>query len=402
MIAVYLLPYPVRAVPAPYLWVFYKLLSVLDERALFMVGEDYLQPPAAFAAAGRWETTPLTQETYGYRLPTPDCLARHSLRALPAEVFQTLLSACRGNPLEVFRRLLRERLPALEAAVETALAGGAEGEPIEAIVTWCNCPSLAAVAAARGIPLVHLEAGPLRAPLYRPTAYFDFSGVNGNTEAERRYRALPPAPAAFDWDRLRRFFFWQGAAPGKEAPGHIGLAMQVEDDSNLVAFGNGYDNQAAAVHVRLRYGGKAPILIRTHPGSLFRARGDWFESDASYDSLAFIRRCRRVVTINSSLGLEALLLGTPVEVLGDCSYRFILDAEEGGEQSARLAFYLFAYLAPESLLFDLDYLRFRLARPAEASLVAYHLNAWLGGGEWTAGAAASTVWEVIASALART
>lgn len=399
MIAIYLLPYPVRAVPAPYLWVFYKWLSALGERALFLVGEDYLQPPSLFAAAGRWETTPLTQETYGYRRPDPECLARHIFRTLPAGLFETWLADCQGNPLQVFRRLLSERLPELETAIKAALS---DAEQIEAIITWCNCPSLSAVAARLAIPVVHLEAGPLRAPLYRRTAYFDFSGVNGHTEAERRYLKLPAAPAGIDGERLRRFFFRPGDLPAKALPGHVGLALQVEDDSNLVAFGNGYDNQAAALHVRLFHAGEGPILIRAHPGSLFRARGDWFETDTSQDSLAFIRRCRQVVTINSSLGLEALLLGTPVKVLGDCSYRFILEAREASERAARLAFYLFAYLVPEALLFDLDYLRFRLTSPDEASIVARHLAAWLGADAAPAPGADDDVWRLIDAALAGT
>jgi len=186
--------------------------------------------------------------------------------------------------------------------------------------------------------------GPLRAPLYRPTAYLDFSGVNANTEAEPRYSRLPPVDAAICADRLRRFFL-SGVLPPKDPIGRIGLALQVEDDSNLVAFGNGFDNQAAAVYVRLTHGDEGPIAIRAHPGSLFKIRGaSWFETDESYDSMEFIQRCKRIVNVNSSLGLEAVLLGTPVTVLGECSYKFILDVADEKERLARLAFYLFAYL----------------------------------------------------------
>lgn len=377
MIGVYLLPYPVRGVPAPYLWVFYKLLSLLKERALFMVGEDYLADPARFAAEGRWELTPLTQSTYGYTTPTPATLAGHRVEALPASLFPALLAECHGNPVELFRRLLTRRLPALEAAFEAALDKG--GEALEAVVTWHNCPSLSAVAERRGIPVIHLEAGPLRAPLYRPTAYLDFSGVNGNTEAESRYRHSPPRPVEpFTAEALRRFFFLPGDLPAKDPAGYVGVALQVEDDSNLVAFGNGYDNQSTLVHARLAHATDGPLLVRRHPGSLFKVAGDWFETDGSYDSLEFIQRCRHIVTVNSSLGLEAILLGTPVTALGDSSYRYILAAENEDERLARLAFYLFAYLIPESLMFDLDYLRFRLARPGEGAIVARHLAAYLG------------------------
>lgn len=401
MIAIYLLPFPVRGVRAPYLWVFYKWLTVLRAPARFIVGADYVRNPADFAAERRWELGDTAQAVYGYRPPDAAGLARHELRFLADEVFATLLADCRGNPVELFRRLLTERLPVLEAALAEALSGvGANGEALRAVVTWCNCPSLSAAAAARGIRVIHLEVGPLRAPLYRPTAYLDFSGVNGNTEAARRYARLPPAGRDIDAGQLRRFFFLK-ELPAKDPVGRVGLALQVEDDSNLVAFGNGFDNQAAVTHVRLRYGDAGPIAVRSHPGSLFKAAGDWFEADRSYDSLEFIQRCRRIVTINSSLGLEALLLGTPVTMLGDASFRFIVDADDETERRARLAFYLFAYLIPEALQFDADYLRFRLGDPGEPAIVARHLRHYLDRPECgDGGNGGESVWELIEAGLA--
>ncbi len=397
MIAAYLLPYPARGVRAPYLWVFYKLLAVLRERALFVVGEDYLRDPAGFAAEGRWELNDHTRWVYGFTAPTAETVAGHRVETLPGGLFDGLLAECANNPIEVFRRMLTQRLPALEAAFEAALERGGGTERIEAIVTWHNCPSLSAVAERRGIPVVHLEAGPLRIPLYRPTAYCDFSGVNGNTEAGRRYLSVPARTGpAIDLERLRRFFFLPGDLPPKDPAGYVGLALQVEDDSNLVAFGNGFDNQAAVVHARLFHGNDGPLLVRRHPGSLFSIAGYWFTTDTSYDSLEFIQHCKRIVTINSSLGLEALLLGTPATVLGDASYRYVLDADDERERIARLAFFLFAYLVPEQLMFDLDYLRFRLTGPHESAIVARHLAAYTG---W-AYDGTSPVWALIDAALA--
>ena len=192
MIAVYLLPYPLRGIRAPYLWVFYKWMTVLRESALFIVGSDYLRSPESFAAEQRWELTETTQAVYGYTPPAAERLAGHTFRFLPDDLFESLLSACRGNPVELFRRMLTERFPALEEAISAALPGtGGDAQPVEAILTWCNCPSLSAVAAARNIPVIHLEVGPLRAPLYRSTAYLDFSGVNANTGQV----VLLPAPS---------------------------------------------------------------------------------------------------------------------------------------------------------------------------------------------------------------
>lgn len=80
------------------------------------------------------------------------------------------------------------------------------------------------------------------------------------------------------------------------------------------------------------------------------------------------------MTINSSVGLESVLWGVPVTVLGDTSYAFLLEARDNRALLARLAFYLYGYLVPRQALFDLAYLRFRLTQPSEARIVAYHLQ----------------------------
>ncbi len=397
MIAAYLLPYPVRGIRAPYLWIFYKMLADLNEPVWFWLSKDYLADPAVFVAEHRWEVAEHTQKHYGYGIPDQDRLTRHQYDFLPAGLFEKWLTECQGNPIAVFRRLLRERIPELEQFFEDALSGcGSTLSRIEAILTWHNCPSLSAVAEHYGITVIHLEVGPLRAPLYRPTAYCDFSGVNGNTEAERRYRCQPSGTGlAINLRQLQKFFLARGFSCFEKGD-RVGVALQVEDDSNLVAYGNGYDNQAALIYARLHFGQK--VLIRGHPGSLFQVSGSAGEVDSSPDSVSFIGRCRHVVTINSSVGLEAILLGRSATVLGQASYRFLLGVQDEAERMNRLAFFLFAYLIPESLRFDVAYLRFRLSRPSEADIVARHLRVYRGD-DLDILEDGRSMWELIALAL---
>lgn len=376
MISAYLLPFPVRAIKAPYLWVFYKMLSAFDEEMLFLVGKDYLADPSTFASEGRWELGAAAREAYGYATPSKLDLGRHIFKSLPDCLFDALLAESHGNPIAVFRRMLSERIPPLENAIDLVLSEAvADSGEIEAILTWCNCPSLSAVAAVRGVPVVHLEVGPLRAPEYRPTAYVDFSGVNGNTEAARRFFALGAGRGEISAEALLNFFY-RGEPLLPMPPSAVtGVALQVEDDSNLVAFGNGFDNQAAIVHARLGFESAGPIRVRGHPGSVFWIKqGQGFEPDDSHNSIEFIRRCARIVTINSSVGLEAILMGIQVRSLGECSYKFIVDERRPEEVVSRLAYYLFGYLVPRELLFDLRYLRFRIGKPTEAQIVARHVE----------------------------
>ena len=384
MIAAFLLPFPLRGYRAPFLWVYYRLLSVYGERMLFMVSEDYTRAPEHWRAQDRWELQPGNAVRLEYQVPTRAVMDSHEYRFLSDEVFATLLAESGGNPLAAYKRLLSERVPCLDAAFAEALSRMPDAG-IEAILTWCNCPSLSAAAQARGIPVVHIEIGPLRWPQYRPTAYFDFSGVNGNTEAERRYQESGfQSSTGCDIEALGRFFF---PLQGGEAPATrhaLGVALQVEDDSNLLAFGHGFDNQSLLVYAHLQRPDR-DVLVRGHPGSLFALKPDWYAVDDSPDSIAFIRRCDRILTINSSLGLEAMLMQVPVEVLGDCAHGFVARAGGDRERAVRLMFYLFAYLVPMGLIFDPAYLGFRLGRPSERDIVIRHLDAYLDGDGWRRG-----------------
>lgn len=149
--------------------------------------------------------------------------------------------------------------------------------------------------------------------------------------------------------------------------------LQVEDDSNLIAYSHDFTNISLISYVRQRHE-KEDILVRAHPGSLFRLRDDVFTIDDSANSLAFINQCNEVFTINSSVGLEAILTGKKTTVLGDCSYAFINELAESSATVNAAAFYLFSYLVPFDLVFNQEYLKFRLGHPEEREIIGKHIE----------------------------
>ena len=372
MIAAYLLPFPVRGVSAPYLWFFYRLLTAYKEPMLFISSQEYRKSPKEWSADERWEVTADACNRLGYSLPSESTFSCHSYFDLSEKIFVDLLAECGGNPTAAFRRLLCDRIPSLEKELSSALrdVGG-----LEAILTLCNCPSLTSVAKEFGVPVVHIELGPLRAPLYHATAYFDFRGVNGNTEFKERYlNASWSADDKWDVDDLKALLQQRNESDNNVTRGDsIGVVLQVDDDSNLVAFGNGYSNQDLLNYAALNFDVKS-LLVRTHPGSAFDARNVRYDVDRSCNTVEFFKRCKHVLTVNSSVGFEAMLHRVPVTVVGDCSYRFILDAGDSGEFLRRISFYLLAYLVPMDLVFEPWYLRFRLSFPDDRDIAIRHLK----------------------------
>lgn len=389
MLAVFLPPYPFRGVKAPYLWTFYKYINCITEPILFIIGDDYLNIIKDGAQLDRWEYYPASMASLGYSLPNDKSIMRHEYLYLDNGLYEKLLSRYHQDPIKAFSVFLTERIPELETELHILLDSRRDlVDQIDNFISICNCPSLEFVAQALGKQVMHIEIGPLRAPMYCNTAYLDFSGVNGKTEASERYqKCQSELNIKASLDDLHRYFLDALPAPEVTSSLAAGLVLQVEDDSNLIAYNQGFTNISLISHVRQLYE-KDQILVRAHPGSLFRLRNNAFAIDASANSLDFINKCKEVFTINSSVGLEALLTGKKTTILGDCSYSFINELADATSRVNATAFYLFAYLVPFELVFNQEYLNFRLSQPQEQEIVAKHLEFY--STEGRAGAAGAT------------
>ncbi|MEG8486313.1 GT99 family glycosyltransferase N-terminal domain-containing protein [Klebsiella quasipneumoniae] len=373
MFAVFLPPYPFRGVKAPYLWLFLKYLHCSNEKILFITSPDYVEVINDETQHSRWEFDAASMASLGYSLPDEQSLARHEYLYLDHALYEIMLAQHHHDPIKSFTTFLTESISELENELFSLLTKEII-QRVDAFVSICNCPSLEKVAKALNKEVIHLEIGPLRAPMYRNTAYLDFTGVNGNTEARARYESCQTEiDITCSMNDLHRYFLEAISLPSSSENQVAGIVLQVEDDSNIIAYSHNFTNISLISYVRQQHA-LENILVRAHPGSLFRLRDDIFSIDASANSLEFIQKCHSIYTINSSVGLEALLCEKKTNILGDCSYAFVAEEASGPNRVNAMAFYLFAYLVPFELIFNLEYLRFRLDHPAELDIVRKHLQ----------------------------
>ncbi|HFT4340514.1 hypothetical protein POV05_01715 [Klebsiella quasipneumoniae] len=373
MFAVFLPPYPFRGVKAPYLWLFLKYLHCSNEKILFITSPDYVEVINDETQHSRWEFDAASMASLGYSLPDEQSLARHEYLYLDHALYEIMLAQHHHDPIKSFTTFLTESISELENELFSLLTKEII-QRVDAFVSICNCPSLEKVARALNKEVIHLEIGPLRAPMYRNTAYLDFTGVNGNTEARARYESCQTEiDITCSMNDLHRYFLEAISLPSSSENQVAGIVLQVEDDSNIIAYSHDFTNISLISYVRQQHS-LENILVRAHPGSLFRLRDDIFSIDASANSLEFIQKCHSIYTINSSVGLEALLCEKKTNILGDCSYAFVAEEASGPNRVNAMAFYLFAYLVPFELIFNLEYLRFRLDHPAELDIVRKHLQ----------------------------
>jgi len=384
MFVSYFTPFPVRNDPIGYQWVLYKQLQSIGSAELAFLGDEaYLDDPAARLAASHPVANPDWMGRANYQLPDAAVLKGVKRFHLSSHLLQEILDQ-RFGPNLAWRMVMRVPHPPLVQMLKTGLKTLQRSGEIEAVLAWVNCASMRAAADALNIPIIHCELGPTRAPQFKPTAYVDFSGVNGNTEAGSRFGRFAASGTALPQLMPREImsvFGWAGPV-GRPTPTHeTGLALQIPNDSNIVAYSNGFDNFELTQFARRTWSADQ-LLVRPHPGYPFNPDQE-IETDASPDAAGFIGRVKRLMTINSSLAFEAMLHETPVVMLGECPFalggshpRSLMPRVDDKARLMWLNFISFGYLAPYEWAFDPAYLRFRISGPSEAEIAERHLSHW--------------------------
>ncbi|WP_300168947.1 hypothetical protein [Sulfuricurvum sp.] len=373
----FLMPYPIRGIEAPYLWIFYKQLSSFRSDQIIFIGSPAYTKAASDFESPRNEVTLDGAHFFGYDIPSPEETARYRFIEFDNAVFDPLEQKHAYNSDQVFADILRYTDDSVVRYLQTLISDLQDDYDVLGILSWCNVPSLSAAADGWGIPVIHNELGALRSPLYASTAYFDFSGVNGHTESEARFEHFKQQVSPhtlLTLPEIRNLITCTHAQPlvAQEEPAFdFGIVLQVEDDSNILAFSNGFDSISLIKWVKSTFRGKT-LCLREHPGGHLHY-DKLGEIDHSANSLSFLFRCDTIVTINSSVALEALLFGKKALILGDNPFKFLTQFDDPDELLYGLNFAVFSYLIPYDFLFDYDYYLWRLNNRNEAAIFDKHV-----------------------------
>lgn len=369
-----------------------QLHAFKPEEILFVTNAFYFQPAAHFQATKPYLSPARLAGTlayYRYELPSDEKLNQAQKELIEESMFAPLFAQYNNDYTAVERHLLTQIYAPLEQYFDHLLA---EHTDAECIFVIKNCPSVEAAAAKHRVPVIHYEIATFRHPMYAQTAYLDFTGVNGKTECAARFELFRKELAQgarvpvltkqqiCDLIMLEKRPFslkkWLKKLTAKKY--RFGLAGQVYNDSNLIAFSNGFDGQKSLEHL-LKYAAKDDILARNHPGNPPEKAFHFEHTDHSPSAYDFIALCQNIVTINSSVGVEAVLLGKNAYVLGDSPFKFL--SQTLGTPSApvqdellKLNFFVFGYLIPFAFLNDATYVRWRLSNPAQAEIYTKNLQ----------------------------
>lgn len=370
-----------------YFWVLQKWLhETRDKNTTIIMPEAYV---TALDDDTRWE---LSEQSINFNqfLPSTSISQNTDVILYPDSLFPQ-----DDRPsTTAFVELIRQDIPALKQFYVKALRGIKEkaDEPV-AVITWLNNSSLRSASNSEDCPVIFNEFGPFRKPYYRPTAYWDLQGVNGETEVEKRWPAekaeftewrnsnYPEGDSTKDLRSLLADPLSTQIITGSEPQAKIGLALQVETDSNALAYGDGWSNLSLINHAK-RSAEAETALLRLHPGGAAIYPG---KIDLRPSPLEFLASVDEVWTVNSSLGIEALFWGKSARIFGESPIKPIENVETA-ERELFLEWFALCYLMPFDLLFDFDYYSWRLTSPSPSEIAKRHVEAYRSGPkqEWGA------------------
>lgn len=352
----YLNTYYNRPCTAQLLWWYYYLIDHLPNTHLIL-NYDYEK-----ISKNRWEYAQYKKAPYEYSDPK-NLSPKYFSIMKRFEEYPELEGI--ESPTELTRRSITTPVLSIVNEILEILE---KQDNITAGISWVNNASFDEACKIMGIPSIHNEDGTLRKPFVK-TNYFDFSGVNGNTEFDKRFKLFKKIenkvkifsveelikiitlPSYLDYVEMLR----------KQTPTYeCGVALQVDVDTNVLAFNNNISETDVINIASKSYNGS--LLIRNHPLSstgYLKPASLGGELDTSSNSLEFVSKCKKIYTLNSSVAFEALLFGKEVRIFGDNPFRQ-LQFMNKDELISALNFAVFSYLIPTTRLYDENYYSMRI------------------------------------------
>jgi hypothetical protein len=357
-------PFPVRGRPLDFQWVVGRWLTV--SQGLSRLGATPLFAVSDAMKAARPDAAPwlLSPADFGVHPVLPE---------EPAQLDAEWVRLMTDPDMPIWR-------PFIEALLERTRP--------DAVVTWTVNAPLRAATAARGIVLMNQELGPMRPP--NPMLYFaDPQGVNGGSSLPEVWPVVREQPLTQAQEQELKWLYTEGLAPSplrrEELSRRLGLVpgrrvlavfLQVPRDSNVLTW-----SRLRSVEALLELVTEATspehhqVLVKPHPlhpvHPRVEARHVRAVPDVPTESLLEVADA--VLTINSSVGLEALARGKVVYSFGEGPYTgrgctrdlgpepeqlrkalaelpFTLTEEEERLRHRLLHFLVFRYLLPEGEL----------------------------------------------------
>ena len=328
---------------------------------------------------------------YGYSLYSQEERKEVQQFFIKKEFYEKLFKKY-GSELECALQLLNNRDEELEEIVEQFIQElYNQGETIEGILYFAACPlSIKEVAKKHNIPMVAYETGPIRSANYRcTTSYFCNNGLYDTNEIQSRFdnfKTQMPELPIFSREEILTMFLEQKnlgyvSMIDKTPKYEIGIAGGCALVVPYFAINKYMDHELVDDILEIYH--PKDILVRLHPGDMYKATYRLPKYDATSTPFPFLINSKRIAAVGSNLLFEAMLWKRvpcsltkvmPASILCNEDYISVAEKEDVEEF---VNFFIFGFLVPSELAYDEEYLRWRNSKPSEKEIYMLHLKFYM-------------------------
>lgn len=362
------------------LWVFYKYVNFcLKYNMPIIAQEDFFKDPNVYIKNNHYATKPNFMD---YTVPKKedfDILSKYIIS-------NDILNIKNYSSRQMHFILLKKRNKKFEKVITDAIdeIEKKENKKISAIITWISFPSLEFVCKNRNIKLINYELSSIRKGIFNETlGYFSFNNKYNSKQFKNNYLSLKNENINILSRReilslfLKTDFLHYVNKINDSSEKELGLAFGLKNDPFELAY-NDYSNIEIIKKVKTIFDDNE-VIIRTHPAYPYLIDNKIMH-DNTGNSLDWVLKCKRIITTVSNVGYEAMMLGKTSYVLSK-DMPFSIDTinelnniEEYVVDLKYLNYITFGFYAPFDLMFDIDYIRWRLTMPTALEIYNYNLD----------------------------
>ena len=362
------------------LWVFYKFVNFCLKYDMPIIAQkDFFKDPDIYIKNNH---SAAKTNLMDYKIPKKedfDVLTKYIIA-------NDILKIKKYSPSQLQFILLKQRNKKFEKIISDAIdeIENIKNKKISAIITWISFPSLEFICKSRSIKLINYELSSIRKGIFNETlGYFSFNNKynykyfkngfsslkieNINVLSRKEILSLFLKPPFLKYVKMI------DDSPEKE----IGVAFGLKNDPFELAY-NDYSNKEIIEKVKTIYNDDE-VVIRTHPACPYMIDNK-ISHDNTENSLNWVLKCKRIITTVSNVGYEAMLLGKTSYVLSKNmpfsinTINTLENVENYVVDLKYLNYITFGFYAPFDLMFDIDYIRWRLTKPTPIEIYNYNLN----------------------------
>lgn len=376
-----------------FLWVFYKYMEFALANGYPIIAEDvFFEKPSVYEQRGEYPFRDMVNDynvVHEFKKPTDDDMAKLKKVVITSEEKEKLIAGF-DTKLEAYKSFLAKDDKAFEKmALKKVETVEKKYGKIDAIIMWPWFKGLENVCKKKKIKAICLENTTFRqqSAYQIKLNYFQFYNKYDDSNMDQAYLNFISANKDMKYlnrkELLGMFFTKESLAylnQLNDSPKYE-FGISIGPDWAPMAAANCEIEDKEVLAKVSKLVDKEAISLRIHPATI--KRDDYkkdYQVDSSKNSLEWILKCRRIVSVGSNLTFEAMLLGkTAYNIGNNFPYRLgsinHLDyVDEKVCDIQYLNYLIFGYYVPYDLIFDDKYIKWRLTEPSEKEIFEYNQN----------------------------